>query len=422
MPSASSFALPSGAREMPDVRDLTIAYVHKDGRLAATLTREGTGTTFQYLPEYLADDMVPIGTTLPLTDRPVATPGRSVPAFFAALLPEGRRLTALRTSLKVSADDELSMLLAVGADPVGDIAVTATPEPPTPEEPVAVSNGWGDLRFEDLVGGLGIGDPSTLAGVQDKVSGRMITVPLTRAASSYLLKLTPPEFPHLVANEAFFLRHAQALPMTTVHWEIVRDRDDVEGLLIHRFDRIPTPAGVLRLPAEDATQLLDRYPADKYNVSAEAVATAVAAACASAPLARRSIFVQVAWAWLTGNGDLHAKNVSVVGTAPTLGGSRAVEMVVAPVYDIPSTLPYRDFEMALPIDGRRDGITGRRLLAFAQAIGLPDRAAASALAATMLAAEAMVDDIRTGGSPWRGKQADDLMKQLEFRHAQLAID
>lgn len=421
MRSASSFALPCGARDMADVRDLTIAYVHKDGRLAATLTREGTGTTFQYQSAYLADDTVPIGTTLPLTDRPVTTPGRAVPPFFAALLPEGRRLSALRTSLKVSADDELSMLLAVGGDPVGDVAVTPTPEAPAPEEPLAVSNDWGDLRFADLAVDHGVGDPSTLAGVQDKVSGRMITVPPTHAASSYLLKLTPPEFPNLVASEAFFLRHAKTLPIPTAHWDVVRDRDGVEGLLIRRFDRIPTPAGVLRLPIEDATQLLDRYPADKYSVSTEVLATAVAAACASAPLARRSVFVQVVWAWLTGNGDLHAKNISVVGTTPTFGGSRATEMVVAPVYDIPSTLPYRDFEMALPIGGRRDGITGRRLMAFAQEIGLPDRAATSALAVTMFAAEQMVDDIRTGGSPWRGKQRDDLVKQLEFRHAELAI-
>lgn len=403
----------------PDVRDVTTAYVHKDGRRAATLTRTDRGTEFTYERDYLDSALVPVATTLPMTDAPVVTSGRSVPAFFAGVLPEGRRLTALRRHLKVSADDELSMLLAVGQDPVGDVSVTPTPELPTTEVPHAREQAFGDILFADLLADHGLSDPSALAGVQDKVSGRMITVPLRHDGGLHLLKLTPPELPKLVENEAFFLRHAAGLPIPVVEWEVVTDRSGASGLLVTRFDRVRGPDGLGRLPVEDATQLLRLYPGDKYSIRTEALAEAVGAACASRPLAIRSVFVQVVWAWLSGNGDLHGKNVSVVGRATTAGGTVQPELTVAPMYDIPSTIPYRDHELALPVGGSREGVTRRRLLEFAEDVGLPERAARTALVTTLTVAVKMLADIRAGGSPWRGKARDDLVRALEVRIRQV---
>ncbi len=405
---------------MDDVRDLATAYVHKDGRRAATLTRTDRGTEFVYARDYLDAATIPIATTLPLTEETFVSPGRSVPAFFAALLPEGRRLTALRRQLKVSADDELSLLLGVGEDPVGDVSVTSTPELlPTHAAPTTAHE-WRGIRFADLLAGQGVGDPSVLAGVQDKVSGRMITVPLLHEGRAHLLKLTPPELPKLVLNEAFFLTHAARLPIPVVDWELVTDAAGTPGLLITRFDRMPTPDGLQRLPVEDATQLLGLHPGDKYSIRTEELTRAIADACASRPLATRSVFVQVAWAWLSGNGDLHGKNLSVVGRSPTQGGTARPEMVVAPVYDIPSTIPYDDHELALSVSGTREGVTRRRLLDYARHVGLPERAARTALDTTMSVAVDMVDDIRNGGSPWRGKARDDLVRSLGFRLRQVA--
>ena len=44
-----------------------------------------------------------------------------------------------------------------------------------------------------------------LPGVHDKISGRMIAFPVAGTPGQYLLKLEPPELPHLVEKEAFFL-------------------------------------------------------------------------------------------------------------------------------------------------------------------------------------------------------------------------
>ena len=60
---------------------------------------------------------------MPLSDIAQVRPGGGVPAYFSGLLPEGRRLGALRREIKTSADDELSLLLGVGGDVVGNVQV-----------------------------------------------------------------------------------------------------------------------------------------------------------------------------------------------------------------------------------------------------------------------------------------------------------
>jgi HipA N-terminal domain len=53
------------------------------------------------------------------------TTGGAVPAFFVGLLPEGVRLGVVTTSTKTSADDHFTLLLAIGADTIGDVRVNA---------------------------------------------------------------------------------------------------------------------------------------------------------------------------------------------------------------------------------------------------------------------------------------------------------
>lgn len=88
-------------------------------------------------------------------------------------------------------------------------------------------------------------------------------------------------------------------------------------------------------------------------------------------MATRTLYLQFLFAWLTGKGDLHAKNVSVLR-------GRTGRWGVAPVYDIPCTALYGDMTMALPVDGRTKGLRRRHWEAFAESIGLPQRAGAGA--------------------------------------------
>src|SRR5262249_50290723 len=89
------------------------ADVYKAGALAGVMRRLPDRTEFTYVPGYLDAGGLPVAWSLPLKAEAYVAPAAAVPAFFAGLLPEGRRLTALRRIVGTSADDEFSMLLAV---------------------------------------------------------------------------------------------------------------------------------------------------------------------------------------------------------------------------------------------------------------------------------------------------------------------
>lgn len=173
---------PAASPPLPELPFVERADVFKGDERAAHLTRSPRGVRFDYTPAWLSHRRDPVASTLPLTPEPVVTPGGSVPAFFAGLLPEGRRLTALRTTVKTSADDELSLLLAVGDDLVGDIRVVPEGAGVTPLPPLVRVTTFADVRFSELLASVGVRpDRVGLPGVQDKVSAAMINIPVTTA-------------------------------------------------------------------------------------------------------------------------------------------------------------------------------------------------------------------------------------------------
>lgn len=111
-----------------------VADVYKAGVLAARLERHDGGTRFSYLPAYLTAGGPAVASSLPLSTEPVLSAAGAAPPYFTGLLPEGRRLNALRRSVKTSVDDELSLLIAAGANPVGDVQIVGHGEPLDPDE------------------------------------------------------------------------------------------------------------------------------------------------------------------------------------------------------------------------------------------------------------------------------------------------
>jgi len=397
----------------PDVAALTqvaIADVYKKGLLAARLVRDNGTVRFEYDPDYLSRREPAVATTLPLTEEPVVTARGAVPTYFAGLLPEGRRLSGLRRAVKTSADDDLTLLLAVGLDPVGDVQIVPAGQRPTPAEPlIHVDRAFDEVTFSEILEAAGVIDPVALAGVQDKASARMISVPVGQAGRRYILKVDPPEFPHVVENEDYFIRRAALARFPVVGAHIVHDATGRPGLLVERFDRVIGPDGQpVALAVEDAAQVMGLYPSDKYRVSAEAVVSALSASCAARALAARDIFRQLCFAWLTGNGDVHAKNVSILATP-------AGEWRVSPAYDLPSTLPYRDHTLALSMLGKHDGLSGKSLLAFADAVGVPRRAAERTLQDVLAATESIPDELEAGALPFAEQIIKPWVRSLRNR-------
>lgn len=377
----------SSGRALRDLRRIARADVYKKRRLAATLCRTREGTELRYHGGY---DGPPLASTLPVDEAPIAYTGGAVPPFFAGLLPEGRRLLALQRAVKTSADDDLTLLLAVGHDTIGDVQVVPEGESPLLPEPLVDEDRLGALRFEELFAdatGAPL-DRVAIPGVQEKVSAsRMLSFPVGVGGGRYILKLNPREFPHLVENEAFFLEHARRCGVETAEARVVRDARGSAGLLVTRFDRRTSPDGdVELLTQEDGCQAAGRYPAHKYGLTTEETILALAELTAASRVAALHFIRQVAFAYLTGNGDMHAKNLSVV--------ERDGELRAAPAYDVPSTHPYGDTTMAMTVDGRdRENITRASFVALGDAVGVREKAITGMLDSLLPRFDAVIEDL-----------------------------
>lgn len=394
----------AGDLPLEDLRRIEAADVYKGPRLTGHLTREGEDVVFRYDADYLAEpSSEPVARTLPRRDKAVRATAGAVPPFFAGLLPEGARLRAVVMGTRTSEDDHLTLLLAVGQDAIGDVRVVpAGHQPSTP--PVSVTED--DVAGTDLVEVFARATSTTsedlervaLPGVQAKVSAAMVSTPVGTAQGPAILKLNPPQgYPRLVENEHFFLAMARGCGLEAAQSRIVHDRHGRSGLLVARFDRLVDDSGKVRaLAQEDACQLAGVYPASKYRLKTEHVATVLADAVqggdGSRRLALRRLLELVAFSYVIGNGDLHAKNVSAY-RAPT--GLWAM----TPAYDLLSTQPYLSWRdpMALDLYGRANRLSRGHLLEAATRLGLPRAAAASALDRICEAAPAWVARVSTIG-------------------------
>lgn len=391
---------------------ITSADVYKTGVLTAQLTRTPDGVEFRYLDSVLEAKLPAVATTLPRTEKTLVTPAGAVPPFFAGLLPEGRRLTSLRQRIKASADDELSLLVAVGQDTIGDVQVVREGEVPrSPESLEPNLSKPSEISFASLLSDDLPLDGVGLPGVQDKVSGKTIAVPIRHKGKQTILKLSPPEYPHLVENEAYFLTLAQRAGITCVDHSIVHDTDGVSGLLVSRFDRPTSPPPHSRA-VEDGCQVLGLWPADKYNTTMSNVITGLARLCAAELLALQTAFRQVVFALVTGNGDLHAKNLSVLYTGD--------EWMLTPAYDLPSTLFYGDNTLALSINGRRRDISRRRAIEFAHHIGLSTKIAERVLDEVLDATNNLEHDLMAGALPFDPHRIADVVAELRNRRRLLS--
>lgn len=401
-------------KSFEDAKGHRQADVYKRGVLAARLERYETGTRFSYLPEYLLTGGPAVAASLPLSSDAVVMASGAVPPFFAGLLPEGRRLSRLRRAVKTSIDDELSLLLAVGGDPVGDVQIVPKGAVAAEVAAAVVLDPKAPIDFEQVMEQTGI-DPTALAGVQDKLSVGMISLPVEAPGRRFILKLDPPEYRHVVENEFLMYGYARRLKVPISAVRLVHDVMGRPGLLVERFDREADEQGTLRrLAVEDATQIIGLHPAAKYDVPYERVCQELIRLC-DAPLpALRNLALQVVFAWLTGNGDLHAKNVSLLQ-------DRQGRISISPIYDIPSTVVYGDRTLALPVGGKRTGISRKHLLGWMEEAGLPRRVAERVLLAALNATRNLTDDLLGGAVPFSDAEIKSWVKELKNRRRLLDL-
>lgn len=399
---------------MTRATDIEQVDVWRDGQRVGTLERTTTGSVFSYDADFFArhrDEPGGIAVHLPYGRERTETRGVNLHPFFAGMLPEGLRLRALVERIKTSEDDLFSLLVAAGGDTVGDVFVVPVGQPveleatpPRGWKPEEVS--FAEL-FEESLAHTGSGSAEPLVpGVQEKVSASRITFPVAgRRGDASLLKLNPADKPRLVENEAFFMRMARSCGIEVADTKLVSDRSGASGLLVRRFDRVRMGERLERIHLEDACQFLNRYPADKYRIPCSEIAEGIAE-LAAAPIPEVTKFLRlVAFSYVIGNGDLHAKNVSLLASG--VGGG----LLLSPAYDLLSTLPYGDTKMALRFEGRDDNLKRAHFLAFGSRYGAPPAAV-----------ERMLDALCKKAAPWLDRLQEIGLDQRKTAHLRQTME
>jgi serine/threonine-protein kinase HipA len=155
---------------------------------------------------------------------------------------------------------------------------------------------------------------------------------------------------------------------------------------------------------------LGRYPADKYRVTTEAVIGALAGACRARPVAAHALLKQVAFAYLTCNGDAHAKNFSILRD----GG----EWRPTPMYDVPTSYVYQDYTMALTVNGKgREDIGRADFVALGTAVGVRAPAVERTLDELCDSVDHWIDDL--AALPFDDGQLRKLRRAIEYRRERL---
>lgn len=358
---------------MNDLKHLSELLVYRGDLFAGTLCRTDKGCKLEFDPQFIEN---PIYATLTYrikkTKEPYIHHGLNLPAFFAGLLPEGLRFNALVKELKTSEDDLFSLLAASGERSIGDVYTLATginrPDVLIPQVDQIDFYEFFDTKLKE---GLHTQGDESIAGVQEKISASMISFPVHTAQKhkSYILKLNPKDKPNLIQNEHQCLLLAKKCGLDVNRAKIVYDKNKNPGLLVERFDRfLSEDKKICKIHQEDACQFLDRYPADKYRLSFQEICLGVRE-LATAPMIEILKLIQLyIFSYLIGNGDLHAKNISLQTEF------KSGRIGLTPVYDLICTYLYKDQKMALKLDGRDANFQRRYFIDFGIRFGLQQKA------------------------------------------------
>jgi serine/threonine-protein kinase HipA len=336
---------------------------------------------FYYARSWLAAQAsFPISTLMPLGDQ-IYGPDLVYP-WLLNLLPEGSALKAVGAILKVDEQDVVGMLKEMGADLPGALSIplTSIGAAPRPRyhrlSEVELADILRKLPQRPLLVGED-GVHMSLAGAQDKLAVAVdrngaIALPLDGAASTHILKPANKYFHSAVANEAFCLRLARAIGMSAARVEVGK-AEDIEYLLVERYDRRKSPEGLRRVHQEDLCQATATPPYLKYEWNANVAQPGPGIrSCMDAlgttrrPANKIRFFEYMLFNVLCGNVDAHAKNYSILFDGQT--------QVLAPLYDVMNGDIYEGVtkNLAMKIAGKQRGdhIHGRHWDRLAEENGL----------------------------------------------------
>lgn len=329
-------------------------YLHD--RKVGTLSSDKGKMEFSYSAEYIQlPDAEPLAFTLPLSETPYSS--GSVVSFFSNLLPDESVRVRIAEILGVSPENIFGLLKEIGEDCAGAVALFSPERKPTSiTEPIftPLSEDEAHNVLSNLVDRpLNVGAEDfhiSGAGAQDKlvasVQKGIIYLPLKGTPSTHIIKPGISRFPESVFNELYCMKLAKACGLDTADCDVLYIKG-IPYYVTERYDRSKNGEIWTRLHQEDFCQLLGYEPSIKYESEGgpkllqcfELLRNLELPASDTIEFLDRIIFI-----FLTGNGDAHAKNFSVIyrGGRPRL----------APAYDLLSTVVYPNLspKLAMKID------------------------------------------------------------------------
>lgn len=323
---------------------------------------------------------------LPIT-RPAVRPNpRRVRAFIEGLLPEGNARSHYAIDVGLRSDDIYGLISRYGRDTAGALVFQQVDEP-SPDRvgryvPLTDDEVGQRLRDADR---HSTADQSTrgvesisLAGMQPKIGLHRTTsgwqACRAGAPSTWIVKLAHPVdsvAADVIDTEVLALDLARTIGLTSVTAQI-HEFGGVRAIAVSRYDRVESaPGPVARVHQEDFAQALGLNtddPLRKFQRGNRIPSlTAAAEVLGNSGSGPEGLIRLVAFNYLIGNTDAHAKNISFIrspdGTA-----------VLAPAYDVAMHLHHnrRDPLSAMDINGKfhMDEITIHDVIAQAQMCGL----------------------------------------------------
>ena len=284
-----------------------------------------------------------LSCSLPLSRSPL-----NPTEYFRGLLPEGQHLQYLASQAKVATSDLFSLLARYGRDVAGAVVVSADDPAKRAGDAILYD---GESLADEVAGlddrPLALYDDSELSlpGLQNKLLLIKTDVgwarPVGGRPSTHILKAEDRRYPGLVTMEHAAMTLARLLGLTTVETEII-NLGGIDCIIVSRFDRAIDEVGKLhRNHQEDIGQALGmnsqanrgRAKYESYGGPSLAKVARLLDQCAASPERELAQLVQaVAFTAIIGNGDAHAKNLSLLHTEPGV-------VKLAPLYDtVPTVL------------------------------------------------------------------------------------
>ena len=332
--------------------------VYLGENLAGHLTSTAqNGVVFSYDPAYLEAGLPPLSLSLPLSAKEYSQ--KKCLPFFEGLLPEGDVKKRISDYLHVSETSTLKLLKELGGECAGMVSILPEGEqnkaknvyPFSSENYEVLSN----KKLADYIRNIDARPllkakeklRLSLAGAQEKLPlvyrGGKFYLPKNGAPSTHIVKPTGQgSLSSLSANEYICMKLAGHVGLPVPNTKLMQI-DDVEFLLIERYDRISKGDEISRLHQEDACQALGILSENKYqNDGGPSIADiyTLIKANTSIPLLETRAFLQyVLFNFIIGNCDSHGKNYSLIFQ----NGS----IKLTPIYDTVCTLAYPNLTQKL---------------------------------------------------------------------------